>query len=479
MEPTTTEKVPFWRSLRMKYAATYLALIAAVLMLLNTYPILASQQMVFQSKQTSLQSQVSVMASALAGPEGLNGEGVARVMEVLGDAGLSRVLVTDASGVTLYDTSPASGAVGKYALLYEVTQALGGRDEFCSTYTGGAFHSRAAIPVTYRGMILGAVYADEYDADQGQLLVGIQQTLRTISVVIVVVSAALSLIFSQALTRRIGRLLNAIHIVREGEYNHRVKTGGRDELSQLAGEFNALTDRLQTTEEVRRRFVSDASHELKTPLSSIRLLTDSILQTDHIDSETVQEFVGDIGDEAARLQRITEHLLTLTRLDAAPPVVEAEPVEVRGVAQRVEHMLEPLAKAVEVELKLDVPEGLMVKTTRDDLYQILFNLVENGIKYNLPGGKVELYAQDWEGKVVIMVDDTGVGIPEADIDKVFDRFYRVDKARSRAAGGTGLGLSIVRDTARRHGGDVTVQRRTPEGTRFTVTFPLCREGGEG
>ena len=462
----------------MKYAATYLALIAVVLALLNTYPVLASQQMVFQSKQTSLQSQVSVMASALAGPEGLSRESVARVMEVLGNAGLSRVLVTDASGIILYDTSPASGAVGRYALLYEIARALQGRDEFCSDYTAGAFHSRAAVPVTYRGMTLGAVYADEYDPEQGQLLVGIQQTLRNISLVIAVGSAALSLIFSQALTRRMGRLLDAIRIVRKGEYNHRVKSQGRDELSQLAGEFNALTDRLQTTEEVRRRFVSDASHELKTPLASIRLLTDSILQSsDSMDRSTVQEFVGDIGDEAARLQRITEHLLTLTRLDAALPVVEAEPVEVRGVAQRVEHMLEPLAKAVEVELRLDVPEGLMVNTTRDDLYQILFNLVENGIKYNLPGGKVELYAQDWEGKVVIMVEDTGVGIPEEDVGKVFDRFYRVDKARSRAAGGTGLGLSIVRDTARRHGGDVTAQRRTPEGTRFTVTFPLCREGG--
>lgn len=153
-------------------------------------------------------------------------------------------------------------------------------------------------------------------------------------------------------------------------------------------------------------------------------------------------------------------------------------MEVAGVARRVEHMLEPLAKAVDVRLKLDVPEGLTVRTTRDDLYQILFNLVENGIKYNLPGGQVELYAQDWGGQVVIMVDDTGVGIPEEDIDKVFDRFYRVDKARSRAAGGTGLGLSIVRDTARRHGGDVTVQRKTPEGTRFVVTFPLCGEEGE-
>ncbi len=472
MDGEATRNVPFWRSLRTKYVLTYLVTIAAVLMLLNTYPLLVSQDMVFKSKQTSLQSQASVMASALAGQEGLNREGVGRVMEVLGDTGLSRVMVTDPSGVVLYDTSASS--VEQYALLYEIAGALRGRDEFRSDYISGAFCSRAAVPVTYRGMTLGAVYVDEVDAEQGRLLIGIQQTLRTISLIIAVVSATLAFIFSQALTRRLGQLLGAIRIVREGEYSHRVNIRGGDELSRLAGEFNALTGRLQTTEEARRRFVSDASHELKTPLASIRLLSDSILQNDHIDPETIQEFVGDIGDEAARLQRITEHLLTLTRLDAAAPV-EAEPVEVAGVALRVEHMLEPLARAVEVSLKLNVPEGLMVKITRDDLYQILFNLVENGIKYNLPGGRVELYAQDWEGKVVIMVEDTGVGIPEEDIDKVFDRFYRVDKARSRAAGGTGLGLSIVRDTARRHGGDVSVQRRSSEGTRFVVTFPLCGE----
>ena len=138
MEAVTTQKVPLWRSLRTKYVLTYLVIIAAVLVLLNTYPVLVSQDMVFKSKQTSLQSQASVVASALAGPEGLNREGVGRVMEVLGDTGLSRVMVTDASGMVLYDTSAASGSVGRYALLYEVTRALQGRDEFCSDYTGGA-----------------------------------------------------------------------------------------------------------------------------------------------------------------------------------------------------------------------------------------------------------------------------------------------------------------------------------------------------
>ena len=168
-----SKKVPLWRSLQTKYALTYLVVIAAVLVLLNTYPVLASQEMVFQSKQTSLQSQASVMASALAGPDSLNEEGVARVMEVLGDTGLSRVLVTDPSGVVLYDSEGNAGLLGRYALIAEVVQALRGEDFFRSDYVGGAFHSRAAAPVTYRGMTMGAVYLDEYDTGQGQLLGGI------------------------------------------------------------------------------------------------------------------------------------------------------------------------------------------------------------------------------------------------------------------------------------------------------------------
>lgn len=141
------------------------------------------------------------------------------------------------------------------------------------------------------------------------------------------VSAAL---LSRALTRKIGQLLTAIREVREGAYSHRAEVPGRDEIAQLAQEFNSLTDRLQTTENARRRFVSDASHELKTPLAAIRLLTDSILQTENIDRETAREFVTDIGQEAERLSRITEDLLRLTRLDSnvleRPVVVDALPV---------------------------------------------------------------------------------------------------------------------------------------------------------
>ncbi|MGN1004129.1 MAG: sensor histidine kinase [Oscillospiraceae bacterium] len=470
-------KFSLMHSMQVKYALTYIAVIAAVLVLLNTYPVLASQNLIFKSKQTSLQNQAAVVASALAGLENLTAEGVEQVMNQLDDAGLTRIIVTDDAGMILYDTVEGGGTLYQYALIREVADALGGNVVFYSAYADGRFQSRAAWPVVYRNVNIGAVFLYEEDTEQGALLQGMQSNLRSVSMVVVVLVLLMSIVFSKALTGRVAALLRAIRIVREGNYSHRVQLKGGDELAQLADEFNQLTGRLQTTEEVRRRFVSDASHELKTPLASIRLLTDSILQSENMDPETAREFVSDIGEEADRLTRISEKLLTLTRLDAEPEV-ERTPVDMAAVVSKVERMLRPLAQAGEVTLESSLEEGCRVYATGDDLSQVAFNLMENAVKYNLPGGRVMVNLKREGDEIVFRVEDTGVGIPEEELGKIFNRFYRVDKARSRAAGGTGLGLSIVRDTVRQHGGTVTASRREPEGSCFTVRFPAWKEGGE-
>ena len=479
------QKIPFFSRLQVKYAMSYLAILAVVLVLLNTYPLIASQNLLFSSKRDSLKSQAAVMASALMELESLNADQVARVMNMLDSTGLSRVLVTDPSGLILYDSLSQSDSEEdseenppdtepeqeyRYALFQEVVLALEGNDVVYSQYEDGCFLSTAATPIVYRGMTIGAIYLTEEDTTQGALLMNLQQNLRSISLVLVAIALTISFLFSKVLTSRIGALLGAIRIVGEGEYGHRLQPSGKDELAHLAEEFNQLTDRLQTTEEVRRRFVSDASHELKTPLASIRLLADSILQNQEMDQETVRDFVGDIGDEAARLTRITEHLLALTRLDSLP-VGETQIVDMAQVTQRAINMLTPVAEAADVTVEATWKPGCTLRCTEDDLYQICFNLIENAIKYNFPGGRVFVTVRRDGDQVLLEVADTGVGIPEDELPKVFNRFYRVDKARSRAAGGTGLGLSIVRDTVRRHGGWVTAQRRQSEGSVFTVGFP--------
>ena len=462
--------------MQVKFGLSYILIIVAVLLLLNTYPLLVSEDLVFRSKETTLQSSVSVMVYSLSGLDRLTEENVAQAMAVVEDTGLSRILVTDSAGKILYDTRETGNAVGEYAFYTEAVQALMGNDAFACNFQSGAFRSRASSPVLYQNQIIGAVYAYEYDTEQAALLEGLQWNLLRLSILIGAVVLCLSVLLSRALTRKIAQLLTAIRRVREGAYSHRAEIRGRDEIAQIGQEFNSLTDRLQTTEDARRRFVSDASHELKTPLAAIRLLTDSILQTDNIDPATTREFVADIGAEAERLSRITEDLLRLTRLDSgvleAPTVVDVLPV-----LEQVMRMMSLVAQEKQVDLTYDAAGVCTVLATRDEIHQVIYNLTDNAVKYSAAGGAIQVSLRRQEDLVVLQVADNGVGIPEEDIPRIFERFYRVDKARSRAAGGTGLGLSIVSDTVKKRGGTVDVANRPSGGAVFTVRWPVAR-GGE-
>ena len=475
MDTISKDKGRIWDSLQFKFGLSYILIIAGVLMLLNTYPLRVSQDLVFRSKATTLQSSVSVMVYSLSGLDRLTEENVSQAMAVVEETGLSRILVTDSAGKVLYDTRETNDALGEYSFYTEIVQALLGNDVFSSSYRDGAFRSRAASPVLYQNQIIGAVYAYEYDTEQAALLEGLQGNLLRLSAGIAVVVLCLSGLLSRALTRKIGQLLTAIREVREGAYSHRAEVPGRDEIAQLAQEFNSLTDRLQTTENARRRFVSDASHELKTPLAAIRLLTDSILQTENIDRETAREFVTDIGQEAERLSRITEDLLRLTRLDSnvleRPVVVDALPV-----LEQVMRMMSLVAQEKEIDLTYRASEGCTVLATKDEIHQIIYNLTDNAVKYSPPHSSVLVTLSRAGEQVELTVEDNGSGIPEEDLPRIFERFYRVDKARSRAAGGTGLGLSIVSDTVKRRGGTVEAGNRPGGGAVFTVRWPWRKEG---
>lgn len=457
-------------SVQIKFSLTFLVLIAALLVMLNIYPTIVSRDLVFSSKQASLQSQATVMSSALATPDELNSETVAEVISLLDLHSLTRLMVTDENALILYDSNEYDPSAGRYALLPEVSRALSGEAVCYSTYNGQAFRTCESVPIVRSGIIVGAVYLYEYDSDQARLISEIQSELRNISLVLALVAVILILIFSRALTIRITELAKATRIVSEGDYDHKITVKGDDELSELGREFNDLTQRLKETEEQRRRFVSDASHELKTPLASIRLLSDSIVNSDNMDEGTMRDFVTDIGNEAERLQRTTEKLLCLSRIGSEADI-EFEMLDLRSVVEKTLHLLSPLAKDNGVAISTDLRSGCMINGNEDLVYRIIFNLVENAIKYNVPNGKVKIKLRRKDEYVELTVSDTGIGIPEEDLPHIFSRFYRVDKARSREAGGSGLGLSIVYDAVILHNGSITVESRKDQGTRFTVTFP--------
>ena len=463
--------------LQMKFSVSYIAIIIVVLIVMNTYPLMVSENLVFRSKESTLKNSVSVMVTALSGLETLDEENVGSAMTLVEASGISRILVTDAAGCILYDTRETDSALGRYAFYTEIVQALRGYDEFFSEFSGDAFQSRCAWPVIYRSQVIGAVYAYEYDTEQATLLRSLQTNLLRISAMVTVFAVVLSMLLSRVLTRRFGVLEGAIRHMREGEYSSRATIGGHDEISAVAEEFNALADRLQTTEDARRRFVSDASHELKTPLAGIRLLSDSILQTETMDMNTVREFVGDIGQESERLTRITEDLLKLTRLDGgmAEPGV---PVQLSAVMARVVHMLEMVADEKEIDLSYEIELEGETLSTEDEMYQVIYNLTENAVKYNRPGGFVRVRLTGGESECVVEVEDNGIGVPEEDRPRIFDRFYRVDKMRSRAYGGTGLGLSIAAEMVHRRGGSIEVRGREGGGSVFSLHMPRYVEGGE-
>ena len=408
-------------------------------------------------------------ASEISGQEVLNATTVHNAVDQMGSLRVTRLVITDVRGVALYDTAPET-QIGKFFILPEIIQALDGNDVFSWNYHDGAMQSRAATPIIAYDTLIGCVYMMEYDTQQGALIRTLQQNTFYISLVLELCVTIFATFFSSSVTKRLRKIMASMRIIREGDYSHKVKMGGNDELTVLSNEFNDLVERLQISEQKRRNFVSDASHELKTPLASIKLLSDSILQND-MDSETVKEFVGDIGNEADRLNRMTQKLLSLTRIESQEDS-DCEIVNIAPTVDRVIRMLTGIAGENKIVIHTQVIQDSPILIIEDDLYQIVFNLVENGIKYNVPGGELFVTLERVEDNAVIKVRDTGVGIPEDSVGHVFERFYRVDKARSRKSGGSGLGLSIVRNMVERNGGKIEVESKVGEGSTFTLIFPV-------
>ena len=190
-----------------------------------------------------------------------------------------------------------------------------------------------------------------------------------------------------------------------------------------------------------------------------------------MDMDTVREFVTDIGDEAERLNRMSQKLLDLSRSDNMYDETESEIICVIPTIERVLRMFNRQAEKSDITIVRDFSQDVPILILEDDLYQIIFNLVENGIKYNLPGGKLTVSVDRTDENAIVKISDTGVGIPGESLSHIFERFYRVDKARSRKSGGSGLGLAIVRSIIQRNRGTIDVQSELGKGTTFTLTFP--------
>ena len=411
-----------------------------------------------------------ITASAISDLEALNANTISSTISNFEDLNVARLIITDHSGKAIYDSNSIDTIVKKYVLFPEIIKSLAGNVVFYWNYANGIMHSTASTPVYSYGTLIGSVYMAEYDQAQGTLFAILQDNIFTISVILEIIVIFYSIIFSNIYSRRLKRILTSIRTVRRGDYTHKVAVGGRDELSELGEEFNDLTHRLRISDEKRTRFVSDASHELKTPLASIKLLTDSILQN-NMDMETAREFVSDIGNEADRLNRLSEKLLTLSRIDAQSENT-SEATFIAPILNRVVRMLQNNANEKNIEIIKDIQLDSPVLISEDDLHQVIFNLAENGIKYNQEYGSLRIILTREDGNAVVRFIDSGRGIPAESIEHIFERFYRVDKARARSTGGSGLGLSIVRNIVERNNGTISVKSVLDQGSQFTLELPV-------
>jgi two-component system sensor histidine kinase SenX3 len=231
---------------------------------------------------------------------------------------------------------------------------------------------------------------------------------------------------------------------------------------------------LRRLEAVRRDFVANLSHELKTPLGALSLLAETLDNEE--DPEVVARLTARVGAEATRFTRLVDDLLDLSRLEAGGMGPRA-PVSLATLVAEAGEGFKDQAAAKGIKFQVSpIDEELVVLASRRDMVSAITNLVDNAIKYSEPGGAVCIQAERADGRACLSVRDEGIGIPSRDQERIFERFYRVDRARSRSTGGTGLGLAIVRHVAEYHGGEVSVQSVEGEGSIFTLCLPLAPDG---
>jgi len=230
---------------------------------------------------------------------------------------------------------------------------------------------------------------------------------------------------------------------------------------------------LRRLEQIRSDFVANVSHELRTPLASIRANAEALLESPPDDPAVQQKFLNTIVQQTERLTRMTDDLLVLAKAEARP-IPQTQEIHLSGVVHSLVEQLRTQVEEAQVTVVIDVPEAFVVCAQRDQLEQILWNLIDNAIKYNRRGGQVRIQARKVPEGSEVVVEDTGIGIPNEHLERIFERFYRVDKARSRAKGGTGLGLSIVKHLVEAHGGRVWVESELNVGSRFGFVLPDSR-----
>ncbi len=400
---------------------------------------------------------VQVDAYSILNGQKLNQIEVANVLNGLGDAEFGFHLLEGTSERTsLYPNN-----------FWGKLQRLSGKSQ-----KGYEWVMYCAIPIVSGSQIKGSMILSvsiESIVEQTALI-------RWQMLIVIIITGTIVLIISAfisgAMVNPIRNLTQGIIRIGQGDFRHRVSIDGRSELALMANTFNDMTQRLEDIDRTRNEFVANASHELKTPMASIKVLVETLQHQKEYDNNMTEEFLQDINNEIDRLTVMINELLTLVRQDEeGKELLHSTHFDFGELLNDVYTKLKPLADKKNIKLGADIDRECYIYADSRLLERMCINLIENAIKYTGNDGNVNITLTGSVQNLQLIVEDNGTGIPKEELPYIFDRFYRVDKARARETGGSGLGLSIVKSIIRLHEGEVYTESEIDIGTKFTVILP--------
>ena len=343
-------------------------------------------------------------------------------------------------------------------------------------YRHGGRFMELTVPITTGGeedqTIIGVILVTASTDTQTANLETLRQSMETWLAAIGICILALAILLSSWLVKPLRHMNQSIGGLVEGALADDLDIHDCTETEKISDTFNLMLAKLRRIEESRQEFVSNVSHELKTPLASMKVLADSLLVQEGAPVELYQEFMKDIAEEIDRENTIISDLLTLVKMDRKAAEVNVAVTDINEFLEQILKRLRPIADKEKVEVVFESNRSVSAEIDATKLSLAFTNLVENAIKYNKENGWVRVTLDADHKYFYVKVSDSGIGIPQESLDNIFERFYRCDKSHSREIGGTGLGLAITKNAVVAHGGAIKVQSVVGEGTTFTVRIPL-------
>lgn len=455
--------------------ATYVGVILLAMVLLSVYILGVVSQRLHDSEKVKLFAKANIVSGLITDTEEVDDATRFNIAQTLAGSSIRGIAVrTDCRA--FFDTGAESDIVGKIVIREAVSKCMAEGDQAYS-YNNEAGTMSVAVPITLNGKKAGAVYLLESVVDIDATIDSIRTSLVFFAVLISILIAMLSLALSLMTIAPINNFITVAKEFSKGNFNVKAQEKGSSELREMAKALNYMSSELDNFEQNRKKFVSDVSHELKTPLATIKLICESLITTDNPAPEMIREFLGDLSDEVDRLTRLVERLLTLTKMDAGQNNAAPTPVDFVVMLNAVIRKLTPNAEAKNIVLYSDFSVTALepIMLDYDKIWEAVYNIVDNAVKYTPEGGYVKLGLSEKGGIITVRVEDNGPGIPDGEKEHIFERFYRLDDSRARDTGGTGLGLAIAREAAVLHGGSIGVHDGEDGGSVFEITLPYVRE----